>query len=84
MIQDAEIHKVYIYPNPLKGEVYIDLCNLSSMMSYEILNRQGQIIQENKNLIIRNTISLKTLPSGLYTVKVKSKNTVMIKKFLKL
>ncbi len=68
----------------MKGVIYIDVAHRFSKVSYEILNTQDQVIDGSNKLVKRNTISLKALPNGLYTVKVKSQNKVMIKKFLKL
>ncbi len=84
MTSSAAIHTFSVYANPKLGEVYIDLVDKSTHTSYEVLNAQKQVISANNDLIIRNTISLKALPVGMYTVKIKNRHEVMIKKFLKL
>ncbi|WP_369426180.1 T9SS type A sorting domain-containing protein [Aquimarina aggregata] len=68
----------------MMGEVYIDFKNQISKASYKIFDKKGKVVKESKKLIQRNTISLKALPTGIYTVRVKNKNKVMTKKLLRL
>ncbi len=84
MTSSVEMEVFSIYQNPIKGEVYVDFNDHISKSSYKVLNPQGQIVVENNNLVIRNTISFKKLPLGMYTLKVKSENKEEIKNFLKL
>ncbi|WP_152538463.1 T9SS type A sorting domain-containing protein [Aquimarina macrocephali] len=73
-----------VYPNPLKGEVYIDCKTEIPNASCEVFDLKGHLIVGNKNLSIKNTISFTSFPSGMYTIKVRDDNEVVIKKFLKL
>ena len=73
-----------MYPNPLKGEVYIDCKTEIPNVSCEVFDLKGYLIIGNKNLSIKNTISFTSFPSGIYTIKVRDDNKVVIKKFLKL
>ncbi|WP_025743930.1 T9SS type A sorting domain-containing protein [Aquimarina pacifica] len=73
-----------VYPNPLRGEVYIDQTKHTTTASYEIFDLEGHLIQQNRRLSIRNTVSLTSLPSGMYTIRVQDGNNILIKNFLKL
>lgn len=73
-----------IYPNPLKGEVYIDRSTETSRASCKIYDLKGHLIRESKNLLIKNTISFSAFPSGMYTIKVQDENEIIIRNFLKL
>ncbi|MEW7291194.1 T9SS type A sorting domain-containing protein [Aquimarina sp. 2304DJ70-9] len=84
MISGVETEIFSIYQNPTEGEVYVDFNDCVSKSSFKVLNTQGRTVIENSNPVIRNTISLKKLPAGIYTMKVKSENKVIIKNFLKL
>ncbi|GAA4276500.1 T9SS type A sorting domain-containing protein [Aquimarina mytili] len=84
MMSGVERKVFSIYQNPREGEVYIDFNDHIATSSYEVLNTEGLILAEKNNPGIRNTISLKNYKKGVYTVKVKSKNKILVKNFLKL
>ncbi len=73
-----------IYTNPKMGEIYIDFETQSSKAYYRVLNKKGKIVCQNNNPIVRNTVALRTLPIGLYTLEVNSENMIISKKFLRL
>ncbi len=73
-----------VYPNPIKGEVYIDCRTDLSKVRCCVFDPKGHLVKENKKLSIRNTISFVAFPSGMYTIKVYNENETVIKKFLKL
>ncbi|EZH73123.1 hypothetical protein ATO12_19125 [Aquimarina atlantica] len=83
-IQSSRGSSFSFYPNPLKGEIYIDCKTEISNASCEVFDLNGHLVIGNKNLSIKNTISFTSFPSGMYTIKVRDDNKVMIKKFLKL
>jgi hypothetical protein len=64
-----------VYPNPAKDNLTISYYNENgNNASYQVLNALGQVIKQD-NLgsdkgIIRSEISIETLPSGIYFVKV--------------
>ncbi len=73
-----------MYTNPSIGEIYIDFERRTSTAYYKVVNKQGQIVYQNNNPIVRNTVTLNALPAGIYTVEVGNKDIVKTKKFLRL
>ncbi|TSE06832.1 T9SS type A sorting domain-containing protein [Aquimarina algiphila] len=73
-----------VYPNPIKGEIYIDRTTDLSTARCSIFDPKGHLVKENKKLSIRNTISFVSFPAGMYTIKICDENRTVIKKFLKL
>ncbi len=70
---DDLILDVKIYPNPTKGEIYI---NTNSLYSIKIMNTIGQTIFE-ENMLINNftkTIDLSNYEKGIYYIKIQSRN----------
>ena len=64
--------QVNIYPNPTAN--YINITNVSNPM-VEICNNTGQtVLNSNTNLI-----NIESLNDGIYTVKVKTENSMIIK-----
>ncbi len=84
MIRVLKTNLFSIYQNPIEGEVYVDFNDSISRSSYEVLDTKGLIVEKNNCLEVRNTISLKNYQKGMYIVKVKSKDEVFVKNFLKL
>lgn len=84
-MRSIENEKTFLmFANPKKGEVYIDFEAQTSKTRYRVINKEGKIVCQNNNPTVRNTITLQTLPSDIYTVEVRNKNITTTKKFLRL
>jgi hypothetical protein len=82
---DEEIsgNRFSIYPNPANDFLNVELKNLNETTTISIINALGEItLTEN---VISNNITLKTntLISGIYFIKVESKNSSIIQKLIK-
>jgi hypothetical protein len=67
-----------ISPNPV-GE-YLNIENGSSFAEIEIVSAEGKVLRCEKG---SNKLSLSDLASGLYTLKAKTGDQVIVKKFIK-
>ena len=63
---------INIYPNPVAN--YINIANVNNPI-VEIYNNTGQIVLKSN----ANLINVETLNDGIYTVKVKTENSMIIK-----
>ncbi|AXT53684.1 T9SS C-terminal target domain-containing protein [Aquimarina sp. BL5] len=68
------------YPNPVIGEVIIQLEN-TEKADYKIINQIGQVIKVGK--VIKEPIKLNGLPSGMYFISVNDGKRTVSKKFVK-
>jgi PKD repeat protein len=80
-------NKFNVFPNPSKGEIYIDLKNLINKQVYIcIFNSHGIIIHKQSNIINTNEkkllINLSNMPKGIYFVKVVSDSFTETRKIL--
>lgn len=74
-----ERSKVVLYPNPVRDKLYLSGNNL---MSYEIINLNGQRIYSN--IIDKDHINLSKLTEGIYILKLTLKNGETVShKFIK-
>ncbi|WP_298312460.1 T9SS type A sorting domain-containing protein [uncultured Aquimarina sp.] len=72
-----------IYLNQLLNTIYIDLDKEDANVSYSIYDKKGKIIKTKCNLSRRNTLSLTSFPSGVYTVEVSDNIHKITKQILK-
>ncbi len=68
------------YPNPVIGEVRIELDNTGDA-DYKVVNQMGQVIKAGK--VIKEPIQLHELPSGMYFISVNDGKRTVSKKFVK-
>ncbi len=77
--------KINCYPNPAKSE--LNISSLSASLSFsriEILNYIGErIARFDTRTVMAKTIDISQLASGLYFVKIQTKQGLVLKKFLK-
>ena len=77
---DFSLDEISIFPNPVKDKLTIESINeLESVCIYTI---NGTKVYTT-NTILNNSISLNTLASGLYILKVQTSKGLKIKKFIK-
>jgi len=77
--------KFSVFPNPVKD--YLNILPSNTSMSYdiEIYDIKGKLIysKENSNDGKSKIIDLKTIPSGIYSIKIISKNGIGTAKIIK-
>lgn len=69
-----------IYPNPATNYITI---NTNTNATIEIYNIQGQIVKIMTNTSTINTLDIKDLAYGIYTIKIKSGDEILFKKLIK-
>lgn len=69
---------VDVYPNPTVDEIHV---NWNEMESYIIVSVDGQIVDKAKGS--QNLISVRHLTPGVYTIIMKSKDSIVRKEFIK-
>jgi len=72
--------KISIYPNPASDNLTIESPQKSEI---EIVNLQGQLTKSFTAISNKTTIDVSGFAKGIYFVKVKTKNGVAVKKFVK-
>lgn len=70
---------VNIYPNPTKGIVYVEI---EENVKVEITNLQGQVVKMETLNNMTNSIDLNGINSGVYLVKVTTKEKFIVKKLI--
>ncbi len=79
-IDNNQSNSFSIYPNPVKN-----ILNITNIINSEILisNLSGKIIYTKTNCNESEKINLSNVKSGIYFIKIKNKNKIFIKKFIK-
>lgn len=79
------IYPIEVVPNPTYGQVAFKGLPADLNGDLEIVNQNGQIIKELKNIdLYEYRFDISTLPSGLYFIKIKSKDKLYIGKVVKI
>ena len=68
-----------LYPNPAKN--YLNFQKVDQSSNYRIFSNLGQLIDSGK--IENDTISIMTIPNGIYFIELFSNNKKIIKRFIK-
>ncbi|OFY38428.1 MAG: hypothetical protein A2X01_18820 [Bacteroidetes bacterium GWF2_35_48] len=71
---------IKIYPNPANDKIEIEGLQNCTI---EIVNIQGKVVNILYLMNINNTIDLSKLSGGVYTMKIKTDNRIIVKKFIK-
>ncbi len=87
-IDDIDISsEISLYPNPVNKNIFIKIHNNSDKIEQlSIFNSIGQIIYMEKERNKNNrkiTIDISDYKAGLYFIKLKTENRIIIKKFIK-
>jgi hypothetical protein len=72
-----------IWPNPATDHVIIQLENAIDPITVSILDLQGHIVRQEKNIASGNEIEISTLPSGIYIVRISNGSETGYKKLVK-
>lgn len=78
--QQAESY-LRIYPNPTTD--FIQISGLNGNTKIEIYNLSGKLLEISNMQFSSNRIDIRTLPKGIYMLKVHNQNGVEIAKFIK-
>lgn len=74
-------NKIYLYPNPTKDYLNIEIPDYFEVKCINIINQIGQtVIKQNENF---KTIDVSTLSKGIYFVKINGENKIITKQFIK-
>jgi hypothetical protein len=73
---------ISVYPNPAHG--FVNIKTVETITKIQVINAIGQIVLEKTNINNNfNSIELKTIESGVYTILVSTENGVIASKFIK-
>ncbi len=81
--ENAAFQPLYIYPNPVKANLYIQDFELKTEDSIKIYNISGILISEVSGQS-GNTLNIFFLKKGSYILKVKTNDATFLAKFIKL
>lgn len=83
-VSSESLETVNIYPNPSKGEVNIDLSQISSIQSISLIDMNGKELKRLSNVEKNSiTFSIEQLKEGIYFIKIISEQGTIIKKIVK-
>ncbi len=74
-------NKLKIYPNPTKEKVYIKY--EKEMQEIRLTNVNGDLLKKIKGFNSEKEISLKSLPSGVYFIKIETNDGLIVRKIIK-
>jgi bilirubin oxidase len=79
-IEDQEDISILVYPNPVYDDLVIDGLESSTI---ELFNTTGQLLFRKETLASKEHIWVKAYAPGVYYLKVKTRNNLMVYKVLK-
>jgi len=74
------IQELTIYPNPVEGQLRVTSYELQEGVLYSIFGVTGQVLMQGKLSGETTTIDVKTLPNGVYLIKVGNATGKFVKK----
>jgi len=80
-VTETEIDKIKIFPNPTSGNLFIDTQERLERVS--IINISGREVFQQENLGEMTQVSLSSLPSGLYFVRIYADGVFTTQKVVK-
>lgn len=75
-VDENNIDKVAIYPNPTNGELNI---NVEGMRHISIVNALGQIVYDNDVKNCNETINMSQYNTGIYMIRITTENGVIVR-----
>ena len=77
-------HKIKVTPNPFADQIFVDLGDLK-VQELTLINASGQIVwSEQSNIQNQIEVTIPNLVSGIYFLKVKTKEGLAYKKLVKM
>jgi hypothetical protein len=85
MISKQKNEEILIYPNPVVSMLEVQMPVSHQYSQYEVINTVGKSVLKNKISTSASNfdIQLSNLPSGMYTLKLISKEKLLYKNFIK-
>lgn len=80
--ENASSNSISVYPNPASDQFSIELAG-SNNATAEIFNMEGQLLQRVFLVSPKTNLLISDLASGLYILRVKRVDDVLIQKFIK-
>jgi hypothetical protein len=80
IIFENEKSKINIYPNPANETIIIDGLQAGKI---DIINLQGQVIKKLDVSNEKTSIDISKLSGGVYTMKIKTNDGIIVKKLIK-
>ncbi len=74
-----------VYPNPVNNKITIDLQDFNKLtdIEFSICNIQGQVLIRQSLLQNKSEIDISHLEKGVYLLKLKNKENIIVHKFVK-
>ena len=73
----------YLYPNPSKNQICIELDKLSNFSQLTITDFNGKIILSKKILKLKTMLDVSLLPQGVYLITLDNTETITHQKLIK-
>ena len=74
---------IYVYPNPADNEIYIKISDVENYSKATIYSVTGAIVKNANINKFDNKINVTELKSGVYLIKVESKDKILNTRFIK-
>lgn len=82
-INEEFFNSLTIFPNPTKGKLNIKYNDLQKLTA-SLYNIHGEIVKENCLDLNKHIIDLSDLPNGVYFIKIRIGNDIIVRKILKI
>jgi len=84
-LNEDDLSRVEIYPNPTSGQVLVNLNNVSTVIEeIEVRDVTGRIIMVRKSPTGNTLFELGNETDGIYFINVKSSKSIITKKVVKI
>jgi len=80
ILEISNENNIAVYPNPTNDKIEIESPKKTNI---EIINARGQIIEKLKTSNIKTKVDLTKYSSGVYIIKAKTDNGIIVKKIIK-
>lgn len=74
---------VSVLPNPAKEKIVINLSDPSSIQQIQLVNSNGQLLQQFRTISFVNEVNVSSLQAGIYYIRLIGKNGAVTKTFVK-
>ena len=74
---------IAIWPNPTPDMVRIDGLSGSVATSVELIDASGRVVRRVGNLPVTNTVDVRDLPDGTYTIRIRMEDRLLSATFIK-
>jgi hypothetical protein len=72
-----------VWPNPTTDQIRIQFQDTNEPMTVSILNMQGHVIGQKRNIVSGSELEMSTLASGIYIVQMSNGKEYGYKKLVK-